>query len=188
MRAPILPIATLAVALLSACGSPTVTAENASMKEVAQKLKESGIADEKFIEPGHWQMTMTINDMTMPGAPPGMAERMKGAIGKPRTFDSCVTAEEAKKPKEDFFAGEDSGNCRYAHFSMGNGKTSMEMHCSEGGVKRVVKMDGTYSGDAYRMNIKSSGEGGPDNPMAGMTMTATMDAKRTGVCTGKEPG
>jgi hypothetical protein len=125
MRAPILPIATLAVALLSACGSPTVTAENASMKEVAQKLKESGIADEKFIEPGHWQMTMTINDMTMPGAPPGMAERMKGAI---------------------------------------------------------------YSGDAYRMNIKSSGEGGPDNPMAGMTMTATMDAKRTGVCTGKEPG
>lgn len=173
--------------LLGACGgSKTVTADNASTAEVAQKVKEAGGA-ENFISPGHWKMTMTIEDMAMPSMPPEVAARMKGSLGKPRVIENCVTPEQAKKPKEDFFAGKDAANCRYEHFAMGNGLINMVMHCGEGkGMQQTVKMDGTYSAEAYHMTINSSAQGGGNAPAGGMSMKATMDAKRTGICTGKE--
>ncbi|HEX7853038.1 MAG TPA: DUF3617 domain-containing protein [Sphingobium sp.] len=179
---------TLALAL-GGCGSKTVTAQNASTAEVAQKVKESGVANDSFISAGRWQMTMTINGMKIPGMPPEMAKRMQGNLGRARTFEQCVTEEEAKKPKEDFFAGDKEKSCRYENFTMGGGKIAMVMHCdSAAGGKQTMKMDGTYSADAYKMQISSQVEARPGAPTGGMAFNATMDARRLGVCTGKEPG
>lgn len=172
-------------ALLAACHSqPTVTAQNASAAEVAAKLDAAGGSD-AFVNPGHWKMTMTINDMTIPNMPPAMAQKMKGAMANARTFESCLTPEEAKKPKEGFFAGSNN-QCRYEHFTMGGGKIDAAMQCNEQMGSRTMKMTGTYGGDAYHMTIASTGSGAANNPAAGMSMTMTMDAKRTGECTGKE--
>ncbi|MET0365696.1 MAG: DUF3617 domain-containing protein [Sphingobium sp.] len=178
------------VLALAACGSkPTVTAQNASTAEVAQKVKEAGIADDDFISPGQWQMTMTVNDMKIPGMPPQMAKQMQGRLGQPHVSEHCVTEEEAKKPKEGFFAGEQAKSCRYDSFTLGGGRIAMVMHCdSAAGGKQTMKMDGTYSADSYHMTVASQVEGKAGQPMSGMTVNATMDAKRLGVCTGKAAG
>ena len=186
MTARNFPMAMTLLALAACSKEPTVSATNASGTEVAAKLKASGM-ETQFVSPGHWQMTMTINDMTMPGMPPQFTEKLKAHMGKAKTFDSCLTPEEAKKPKEDFFA-RGNGNCRYDHFTMGGGKIDAVMQCSEQGGKRTMTMNGTYSGDAYHMNMASTGTGDAKNPMAGMSMKMEMDAKRTGECTGKENG
>lgn len=175
---------------LGACGDgKKVTAQNASSSEVAQKVKESGIANEAFISPGRWKMTMTVNDMKIPGLPPEMAERMKGQMGQPRTFEQCVTEEDAKKPKEEFFAGKEAPNCRYEHFEMGGGKISMVMHCANDQGKQTMKMNGTYSPEVYHMTVASQTEAkGAPSAAGSMTFNAVMDAKKVGACTGKEPG
>ncbi len=184
MRAAATILCGAAVAL-SGCGEKTVTATNATPTEVAEKVAAAQ-ASEQFISPGRWEATMTIHDMSIPGMPPEMAARMKTMTAKPKTFDSCVTPEEAKKPKEDFFSGEADKSCRYDSFSMGGGVISAVMRCSSEGGTQIMKMNGKYGPESYHLDVNTSASG--KDPMAAMTMSATMDARRTGPCTGKEKG
>lgn len=181
MRATVI-LCGVAVAL-SACGEKTVTATNATPAEIAEKVA-SAQQGEQFISPGRWETTMTIHDMTIPGMPPEMAARMKTMTAKPRTFESCVTPEEAKKPKEDFFTGEADKSCRYDSFSMGGGVISAVMHCSSEGARQTMKMNGKYGPDSYHLDVNTSASS--KNQAGAMTMSATMNARRTGPCTGKE--
>jgi Protein of unknown function (DUF3617) len=179
--------ALLALLALAACNKgPSVSAENASVADVAAKV-EAANGGQSFVSPGQWKTTMTIQDMTIPGMPPQMAEKMKSHVGQGRTFETCLTPEQAKKPKADFFAGADK-SCRYDKFEMGSGKIEMIMQCAREGGAQTMVMNGTYSADSYHMAMTSTGTGAPGNPMAGMSMKMEMDAKRTGECTGKENG
>jgi hypothetical protein len=176
----------LAPLILAACNSgPTVTATNATGAEVAAKVKAANL-DTPFVSPGRWEGTMTISEMSIPDMPPQVAAQMKTAMGKPKTFVSCLTPEEAKAPKEGFFGGEQK-SCKFAHYTMGNGKIDAEMTCNERGAARTMKMSGTYSPDTYAMTVASTGSGGAKGgPMSNMSMKMSMSGKRTGACTGKE--
>ena len=165
---------------LAACGSkPTVDEKNASVEEVSQKVREASRA-EGFIQPGKWQSTVTIDKMEMPGMPPEAEARMKKMIAQGHTSETCLTPEEVKEPKANFFSGND--NCRYDHFKMGNGKIDAEMHCDQGGSTQVMQMSGTYSPDSYTMRMNS--KGGPAG--SAMTMQMSIDAKRIGQCAAKQ--
>jgi hypothetical protein len=168
---------------LAACNSdPQVSAENASAEDVAKKI-EAARGSTSFVNPGKWQSTVTLEQMTMPGMPPEVAERMKSMQGRAQVNESCLTPEDAKKPKEDFFSGND--NCRYERFEMGGGKIDAVMKCSEGGASQTVTMAGTYSGDAY--NMQMSMNAAPDAEGQGaIAMKMKVDAKRIGACDGKE--
>lgn len=169
-----------ALALAACDSSPKVEATDASGAEVAQKVKESGVADQ-FISPGNWQMVMTINEMTMPGMPPEAAAGMKSMLGEGQTHTQCLTPEDVKAPKEDMFAGEE--NCKYDKFSMGGGKIDITMTCG-GENPRTMQMNGTYSADAYNMKVASQGSG-KSGPGA-MSMNMEMAAKRLGECTAEQ--
>ena len=105
---------------LAACNQgPEVHAENATAEEVAREVAQAGGSD-NFVRPGLWESKVTIEEMSMPGMPPEMASKMPSFEGRVETGQSCLTAEEAKRPKEDFFAG-DNKNCRYDHFTMSGG-------------------------------------------------------------------
>ena len=171
---------------LAACDTgPSVEAENASVAEVADKLRAAGGAGE-FVSPGKWLSNVTVEEMSLPGMPPEMAAGMKEAMGKAGTkgAETCLTAEDVKKPKEDFFAGADK-SCRYDRFTMSGGKIDAAMRCSQGGASQVMTMAGTYGPDAYGMKMTTKAEGG-SGPMAAMTMTMRVDAKRIGQCDGSE--
>ena len=177
------------IALLIACAlplggcnsDPQVSAENASADDVARKVEAAG-GSSTFVNPGLWRATVTLDEMSMPGMPAQLAEQMKSVQGHTRTDQQCLTPEEAKRPKEDFFGAKD--NCRYERFSMGNGKIDAVMNCSENGGTQKMTMAGTYSGDAYQMQMSlQAAEAGET---AGMAMKMRVDAQRIGECTGKE--
>ena len=169
---------------LASCDSgPEVDARNASASDVAKQVRQSGVTS-NFVNPGRWESKVTIEEMTMPGMPPEMAANMKSMAGREQTHTSCLTEEEAKRPKEDFFAGGDK-NCRYDHFTMGNGKIDAVMKCKDKNMAQTMAMQGTYGGDAYNMQMRMTGEAG-GGPQGGMTMKMRVDAKRVGACDGSE--
>ena len=173
------------VLCMSACNKgPTVELKNASGNQVAQAVKQSGVMNsDTMIEPGLWQSKTDVKEMHMPGMPPEFATKMKQGIAENRNQASshCVTVQEVKKPKEDFFGGDKS--CRYQHFTMGAGKIDAQMVCSEGGSTQTTSLSGTYTTTSYSMDVSSSGTGGAQN---GMSMKLHVDSKRVGECTGKE--
>lgn len=165
---------------LAACNNgPTITAKNASVEEVSNKVAAAQAAS-SFISPGHWEGKVTITRMDSPGMdklPPEMRKRMKDRMMAGQSFASCVTAEDVKSPKAGMFGGDKS--CRYDHFTMAGGSIDAKMTCESMGQKREMTIKGNYSGDSYHTEVAS--EGG-----AAGSMAASVDAKRTGECTGKE--
>lgn len=177
-------IVLLSGALLAAgCNSePEVDVRNASAGEVAGEVARAGGSGE-FVSPGLWESKVTFEEMSFPGMTEEMAAQMKGFAGRIETHRDCLTPEEARRPKEDFFAG-DAKNCRYDHFTMGGGKIDAAMKCTHEGSSQTMAMQGSYSPDTYNMRMTMTGSGGGD--MAGMTMTMRVDAKRVGECTADE--
>ena len=165
---------------------PQVDAKNASVAEVAEKVRKSG-AGESFVRAGLWESKITVEQLDMPGMPPEMAGRMKEmmAQNQPKAFKNCLTPEDVKKPDEDFFAGQNKG-CRYDHFKMGNGKIDAVMRCGGEQATQVMKMAGTYSPDAYNMQMSNKVEAAAKGAEGSMAMRVRVDARRIGECTGKE--
>ena len=92
---------------LAACNKgPQVDEKDASVAEVAEKVRQSG-SDASFIRAGLWESKVTIEKFEMPGMPPEMVQRMKTMMAQNQEhgFQTCLTAEDVKWPKEDFFAG-----------------------------------------------------------------------------------
>lgn len=172
----VLPISILLA--LSACGSePAVNETNASVAEVSEKVRQAS-KDQGLIRAGKWQSTVTIEDVSMPGMPPEMAERMQSALAQTRTAETCLTEAEAQRPKEDFFGGNEQ--CRYDHFTMTGGKIDAAMRCTQQDVTQVMEMSGTYSSTSYQMRMRSRTEGGPAGQA--LTMQMKVDARRIGEC------
>lgn len=170
--------------VLAACNSsPTVTAENASIEEVAEKVAAARV-DAQLMSPGRWESTVTIQDVSMPGMPPEIGAQMKAQMGKPQMVASCLTEADVKKPGEKLFAGGAGKNCRYDRFAMAGGKIDAAMTCQDGDAKQSMTMTGTYDPESYTMAMSSRATRG-DSPEA-MTMKMEMAAKRNGECRGDE--
>lgn len=172
---------------LAACGSePEVDIKNASVGDVAREVAESGSGGEFVMRPGKWSSKVSIEEVSLPGMPTDAAKQMQDmfAARQPQGFESCLTPEQAKRPREDFFSGK-SDQCRYDHFKMGDGKIDAKMRCQAGGATQLMEMAGNYSRDNYSMTMSMNQQGGPE-PAAGMRMRMRVDARRVGECTGKE--
>ncbi len=174
--------------LLAACdSSPEVDVKDANASQVADAVRKSGIGgnDDFQVRPGLWESRVAIEEIDIPGMPAGMQETMKKTFAErqPTGFTSCLTPEEARKPKEDFFAGKDN-KCRYDHFKMGDGRIDAKMRCDAGQGAQVMEMAGTYSADSYSMIMTTLREGG-DGPGGEARMKMRMDARRVGECDGK---
>ena len=92
---------------LAACNkSPEVHATNASVGEVASKVAAAS-AGHELVRPGEWELTTTMEEMSMPGMPVQVQAQMKRVMASKQahSFQSCITEADVKKPKEDFFAG-----------------------------------------------------------------------------------
>ena len=174
------------VGLLAACNKGAqVNEKDASVAEVAEKVRQSG-AEQAMVRPGLWESQVTIEQFDIPGMPAEMAQRMKTMMAESQEhgFKTCLTPEDVKRPKEDFFGGKDD-SCRYDHFTMGGGKIDAVMRCGKEGGTQVMQMAGTYSPEAYRMQTSMDVSGG-EGANAGMKMKMRVEAKRIGECTGKE--
>lgn len=168
---------------LAACGNePEVKMENATADEVAQEIRRQSGKD-SFIDPGKWQQTATLLEIDSPGMPPEAKQMMQKAMDQAQVHEVCLTPEQAKSPKEDFFAGADK-NCRYEHFNWGDGKIDLKMSCKHPNATQTMAMIGSYSPDAYTMTMTATNVGG--GSAGEMTMKMKVDAKRIGDCDANE--
>jgi hypothetical protein len=169
-----------AIATLAACNSsPTVTANNATPKEVQDKIAAAG--DVQMISPGRWEGVTHITEMKMPGLPPEVQARLATTRGDQKTVH-CVTAEEVKASKASLL-GDMGGDCKYDHFAMGGGKIDGTATChSDGGGTMKTTVSGSFSADSYHLDVRAEGTGAKatDN----MTLAMSSDAKRVGDCRG----
>ena len=172
------------VLTLAACNrEPEVDARNASAEEVAERVADAGGSD-SFVRPGKWQSRVQIEEFELPGAPPEAKAAMRDIYKNAQVHENCLTPDQAKRPKEDFFAGANK-NCRYDHFTMGNGKIDAVMKCTGEGMAQTMSMQGSYSPDAYQMRMSMKADAGA-GPPGGMTMTMRVDARRVGECDAKK--
>ncbi|PEQ14480.1 hypothetical protein B2G71_02530 [Novosphingobium sp. PC22D] len=172
---------------LGACSSSEsegdTAGEAASTEESAESVAAKIAAADITPRPGRWDVQMQMRKFDMPGMPDQMKGMMQQQMGKMRTSSTCLTPEEASRPKGDFFQP-GSENCKYEHFSMDGGKIDAAMTCQEQGVAQNMRMRGTYSEEAYAITINADGEveGQP------MSMEMAINSKRVGDCTGDEDG
>ena len=169
----------LACTLAACSAEPEVDARNASAQEVAEQVADAG-GTASFVRPGKWQSRMQIEQFELPGAPPEAASAMRAMQERLQTGESCLEAEDVKRPNGDFF-GAPGKNCRYDHFTMGGGKIDAVMQCSGDGTTQSMAMQGTYSADAYQMRVSLNADAGA-GPAGGMKMKMRVDAKRIGEC------
>jgi hypothetical protein len=174
-------------ALLAGCNKgPQVNLKNASGNEVTEAVKQSGVMNNgQMVEPGLWESKVTIREMNIPGLPPEYADKMKQQMAQHQQQSSkhCVTPEEVKKPKEDFFGGNKS--CRYDHFTMGGGKIDIAMVCKEAGATQTMAASGSYTPTSYAMDMSTKASGGGES---GMAMKMHVDSRRVGECSAKDEG
>ena len=170
---------------LAACNKPEVRETNASVADVAKAVRESG--SDTFVRPGKWESKVSITEFDVPGMPPEMAQQMKQSMAQfqERNFETCLTKEDVKQPKEDFFTGSKNNQCRYDHFTMGGGKIDAVMRCEENGASQIMRMAGNYSPDSYDMRMAMEREGG-EKAMGAMTMKMRVESHRIGECTSDE--
>ena len=125
------------------------------------------------IRPGKWQSIVTILDVQLPKARPGMAEAMRG---KPQVFTNCVTpAQAANGPRTLLQAT--SGQCRYSTFNASGGRINAVMACNFGQRSMTIRSTGTYT--ATTMDLTGSSTTTGAMPMQMKTRTA---ARRLGGC------
>lgn len=181
MKRTLLVLAASTVALAACNRGPDVHEENASVGEVAEKVREA-TGGGQFIRAGEWKSTGTIEEMTIPGMSDAESARMKQAMAKSgiHEFTTCLTEQDVKQPEGKFFTGNDQ--CRYDHFTMSGGKIDAAMRCdAAGGGSQVMTMKGNYSPDSYSMSMEMKTAGAPGAPGA-MTMRMRVDSKRVGAC------
>jgi hypothetical protein len=158
-----------------------VEAENASIGEVAEEVREAG-GDRLLVRPGRWVTEVALESIDIPGMPTDAAEQIKATMAKAASgHESCLTAEQASRPSEDFFAGK-GGNCRYDSFTMDGGKLSGTMRCTQQGASQIVQFDGDYASERYEMRMSSKLEQAPGAGMGAMTMAMRVKARRVGDC------
>lgn len=181
---------TLPLALLAGCDSgPEVDVTNASVEEVANQVRaaDGGTSNgDGFIRAGLWSTKVTLAEFDMPDMPAQVREQMQARMTRVQDHQTCLSADEVRKPKEDFFAGANK-SCRYDHFRMGDGKIDARMRCAADGMSQQMEMSGTYSPDSYRMSMTTRAQA-EASPMGPMTMKMNVESTRIGDCAKEQAG
>lgn len=124
------------------------------------------------ITPGKWTTTVVIDDVSMAGAPPGVAAAMKG---KPITTTYCVTPEQARQGVRG--ALKPQTGCAFTQFSVVGTRIATRMTCSRPGGTMTSVGSGTYTPDSFAMTSATTSTG-----RMAMTMKSHAMGKRVGGC------
>ncbi len=176
----------IAGTLLSSCGKSGEegagggSAANQSVEDVASEMEKISL------QPGEWETTQEVVDITIEGAPEGMPQGMMDAMkGRKTTVRNCITPEQAEKPSADFLTAQKDSKCTYSGFEMAGGTLRGTVSCpgGEGGSANVT-MEGKYTPTSYAMNMEMRSQGMGGAKMPGMTMHMKMRSagKRIGEC------
>jgi Protein of unknown function (DUF3617) len=154
---------------LGACNSGGVSAENASVEDVAEQIARSDVA----LRPGRWETSVAMDGKPAPG-PAGGADAMATCLSA-ADIDK-MDSKMMQKPME---------SCVYDSFTMAGGKIAGAMSCKPpagGGPAMKMTMAGTYTPETYNLDMTT------EIAMGGQTQKTAMQvtSKRVGECDGTE--
>jgi hypothetical protein len=177
MRIWMVPAA--AALALTACGGETAVDADGDGSISASEARAAIEREGDFKpQPGKYKTTMNLIKMDMPGAPAEMKNMMSGMMD--RSFEYCLTKEEAEKGFEDALTEGQDESCDIKDFSIDGSDVSMKMSCDQGGMGTMeVTMDGKVSPTSSDMNMTMQGtipELGP------VEMAMSFQQERIGDC------
>jgi hypothetical protein len=124
------------------------------------------------IEPGQWEIAVTINAADMPSAPPAVAKMM---VGRTTTIKHCITPEDAARGPQDLL--KPGKSCTFTRYNMKGGKLDSEVVCQQGGSTVTAVSTGSFTPTGFTATGRSTTSGG----MA-MTVDSTSVGRRVGDC------
>ncbi len=164
-----------ALIALAACGEQERQPEgrNMTVNEVAAEL--AGVR----IEPGLWEATSQVVNVSAPGLPREVQTQM---VGRETTVRNCITPEQAERPDANFLTAQENSDCTYNDFSMEGGRMRGAMTCSGGGMPGEMRttMEGEYGPQSYDITMRMETSGMPEG--ADMTIEARTTGRRIGDC------
>ena len=153
-----LSLVTLAGTLaLAACGSPDPDTDGdgkISMEEAQASMEASGAVRP---QPGQYRASVELLEFDAPGAPPNAKEMMQGMFQ--RTFEYCLTPEEAEKGFEEMAKTSQNGDCSFETFEADGNDMDAVMVCSGTGMGEMrVTLDGTGNETSSEMTMSMQGD------------------------------
>jgi len=169
--------AILAAALqLAGCDSA-----NEGPKTIEEAKEEAGKLERP--RPGQYKQTMTVTRFELPGAPPGMAQHLKTAMGQSQEQEFCLTEQMSEQGFKDMFQkiGK-GGECTYDRFDVSGDKLDAQLHCqSEAEGKAQFVLAGTVAPEGSDINV-SIDTNNPKSPMGAARIGMHMVTQRIGDC------
>ncbi len=124
------------------------------------------------VQPGKWEIAVTVNSMEMPGLPAGIAKMM---VGKTTRIKHCITpADAARGPQDLLKAGK---ACTFSKYSLVGGKMNSEFTCTSGGQVTTTVSSGRFAPTEFTATGRAVATGSTP-----MTMTSTSVGRRIGDC------
>lgn len=129
------------------------------------------------LQPGQWEMTTQITNLSMTQGQQSMTK----TDAKPITVSNCITREQIKQPQPSLFS-DSKGSCSYDNFYMTNGRLNAAMKCTlpDGTSNINSTIDGSFTADTMTAEVRTvSSTAGAGN----FQMSAKLTGKRVGECT-----
>lgn len=168
-----------AILALSACSDKGADADGDGKVSQAEAQKELSKGGAVAMKPGLWEVKIKFDSIEAPGMPEAAKAQMTKAMSE-MSVKSCLSKEQAEKPGADFFGGDEASNCSFEQLNRSGNKMTVQMTCKpEGGITVASKMDGSFEGDSYIMNMEQKTIG---TPMGEMKMKGRIEGKRIGDC------
>lgn len=180
------------VALIFACSSNTAqnNASASANTTAAVAVPPAGSAASMgsvALQPGEWEMTATINDMQVPGAPPELAAQMKQASAMANNAGpqrQCITPEEAANMGARMLSSSANGtNCTFRNQTFAGGTIDMAGSCQGPQGNVDMQMQGTYTETTMNVRSVMNIQGGPQQVM----IDSNVAGRRVGECTAATP-
>lgn len=129
-------------------------------------------ADAPVVQPGEWEIAVTVDAMDMQGAPGAIANLL---VGKTATSQTCLSQEDAEKGPKKLL--ESSKECAFDRYAMANGRLSGEIVCRKSDREMRMLTEGRYTPTSFQATGKATvvGEGA-------MKMESTSVGRRIGDC------
>ena len=170
--------AILAAVLLASCGGTNGNDQKAA--EGAEATADAsgsggGAGASVTMQPGQWEITTTVAEVSMPNMPQGMS----APTPPPTTVRTCLTAQQATAPSGSFLTGSGEGaGCTTENMSMSGGRIRGTVQCNQQGTRMRSTMDGQFAPTSFEVNqqVETSAQG------MDMTMQSRVTGRRIGDC------
>lgn len=132
------------------------------------------------MKPGLWETQVTFTDIQVQGLSEKQEKKLLSDISNQLSGQSCLSAQQARKPEANFFTGGHSDDCKYKKFAIAEGRLDMSVDCSMKAMATIdMDMQGPVSATALDLDIS------PELrlPMVGkVTLHGKAEGRYLGAC------